>query len=58
MVSISPPCIHGSKRTTATDHVDLMLQNPREADAMTKVQAELDETKVVLVSADIFWGLF
>lgn len=28
-----------------------MLQNPREADAMTKVQAELDETKIVLVSA-------
>ena len=28
----------------------LMLQNPREADAMTKVQAELDETKIVLVS--------
>lgn len=23
-------------------------QNPREADAMTKVQAELDETKIVL----------
>lgn len=28
-----------------------MSQNPREADAMTKVQAELDETKIVLVSA-------
>ena len=27
-----------------------MWQNPREADAMTKVQAELDETKIVLVS--------
>lgn len=27
-----------------------MSQNPREADAMTKVQAELDETKIVLVS--------
>lgn len=27
-----------------------ILQNPREADPMTKVQAELDETKVVLVS--------
>lgn len=25
-------------------------QNPREADAMTKVQAELDETKIILVS--------
>ena len=24
-------------------------QNPREADAMTKVQAELDETKIILV---------
>ena len=27
------------------------MQNPRQADAMTKVQAELDETKIVLVSA-------
>uniref|UniRef100_A0A672LZR0 YKT6 v-SNARE homolog (S. cerevisiae) n=1 Tax=Sinocyclocheilus grahami TaxID=75366 RepID=A0A672LZR0_SINGR len=25
-----------------------VLQNPREADAMTKVQAELDETKIIL----------
>lgn len=25
------------------------VQNPREADAMTKVQAELDETKIILV---------
>lgn len=25
-------------------------QNPREADAMTKVQAELDETKIILVN--------
>jgi len=24
-------------------------QNPREADAMSRVQAELDETKIVLV---------
>lgn len=24
-------------------------QNPREADAMSKVQAELDETKIILV---------
>lgn len=32
--------------------VNLLLfpQNPREADAMTKVQAELDETKIILVS--------
>lgn len=27
-----------------------LSQNPREADAMTKVQAELDETKIILVS--------
>lgn len=27
----------------------VFLQNPREADAMTKVQAELDETKIILV---------
>lgn len=26
-------------------------QNPREADAMTKVQAELDETKIILVNS-------
>lgn len=32
-----------------------MFQNPREADAMTKVQAELDETKVVLVSTASLW---
>lgn len=25
-------------------------QNPREADAMTKIQDELDETKIILVS--------
>ena len=25
-------------------------QNPREADALTKVQAELDETRIILVS--------
>ncbi len=24
-------------------------QNPREADAMTKIQADLDETKIILV---------
>lgn len=31
--------------------INLLLfpQNPREADAMTKVQAELDETKIILV---------
>lgn len=28
----------------------LLFKNPRDADAMTKVQAELDETKVILVS--------
>lgn len=27
----------------------VFIQNPREADAMTKVQAELDETKIILV---------
>lgn len=27
----------------------VFVQNPREADAMTKVQAELDETKIILV---------
>lgn len=25
-------------------------QNPREADAMTKIQEDLDETKIILVS--------
>lgn len=29
-------------------------QNPREADAMTKIQDELDETKIILVSYFIF----
>ena len=28
----------------------ISLQNPSEADAMTKVQKDLDETKVILVS--------
>ena len=27
-------------------------QNPREADALTKIQAELDETKIIMVSVD------
>lgn len=27
-------------------------QNPKEADAMTKIQTELDETKIILVSSD------
>lgn len=35
----------------------LFKQNPREADAMTKVQAELDETKVVLVSLQYIFFL-
>ena len=26
------------------------LQNPKEADAMTKIQTDLDETKIILVS--------
>ena len=26
------------------------FQNPREADAMTKINADLDETKIILVS--------
>uniref|UniRef100_A0A803U0K5 YKT6 v-SNARE homolog n=1 Tax=Anolis carolinensis TaxID=28377 RepID=A0A803U0K5_ANOCA len=34
---------------TALDGYLSKYQNPREADAMTKVQAELDETKVILV---------
>jgi synaptobrevin family protein YKT6 len=25
-------------------------QNPKQADAMTKIQSELDETKIILVS--------
>uniref|UniRef100_A0A8C6MHW6 YKT6 v-SNARE homolog n=1 Tax=Nothobranchius furzeri TaxID=105023 RepID=A0A8C6MHW6_NOTFU len=33
--------------TFLTDHL-FPPQNPREADAMTKVQAELDETKIIL----------
>ena len=28
----------------------IRFQNPRDADPMTKVQSELDETKVILVS--------
>jgi len=27
------------------------VQNPREADAMTKIQTDLDETKIILVIA-------
>jgi len=27
----------------------MFLQNPREADAMTKIQTDLDETKIILV---------
>uniref|UniRef100_A0A4W4HA35 YKT6 v-SNARE homolog n=1 Tax=Electrophorus electricus TaxID=8005 RepID=A0A4W4HA35_ELEEL len=33
---------------TALDSYLAKYQNPREADAMTKVQAELDETKIIL----------
>ena len=29
--------------------VPMFLQNPREADAMTKIQTDLDETKIILV---------
>ncbi|KPP70912.1 hypothetical protein Z043_110218 [Scleropages formosus] len=35
-------------RYTALDSHLAKYQNPREADAMTKVQAELDETKIIL----------
>ncbi|XP_028655767.1 synaptobrevin homolog YKT6 [Erpetoichthys calabaricus] len=41
----------GSSETikyTALDSYLAKYQNPREADAMTKVQAELDETKIIL----------
>ena len=30
--------------------VSFFLQNPKEADAMTKIQTDLDETKIILVS--------
>ncbi|XP_028835713.1 synaptobrevin homolog YKT6 [Denticeps clupeoides] len=40
----SPPTIH----FTGLDAYLAKYQNPREADAMTKVQAELDETKIIL----------
>ncbi|MGH0158506.1 UNVERIFIED_CONTAM: hypothetical protein FKN15_036243 [Acipenser sinensis] len=36
---------------TALDGYLAKYQNPREADAMSKVQAELDETKIILVRA-------
>uniref|UniRef100_A0A8C6MM07 YKT6 v-SNARE homolog n=1 Tax=Nothobranchius furzeri TaxID=105023 RepID=A0A8C6MM07_NOTFU len=35
------------RHTPSSDHL-FPPQNPREADAMTKVQAELDETKIIL----------
>ncbi|KAG9354859.1 hypothetical protein JZ751_001572 [Albula glossodonta] len=40
----SPDSIH----YTALDSYLAKYQNPREADSMTKVQAELDETKIIL----------
>uniref|UniRef100_A0A3Q3GF43 YKT6 v-SNARE homolog (S. cerevisiae) n=1 Tax=Labrus bergylta TaxID=56723 RepID=A0A3Q3GF43_9LABR len=43
----------GSPETINYKALDIHLskyQNPREADAMTKVQAELDETKIILVN--------
>ncbi|XP_045080953.1 synaptobrevin homolog YKT6-like [Coregonus clupeaformis] len=42
----SPATVH----YTALDSYLAKYQNPREADAMSKVQAELDETKIILVS--------
>jgi len=33
----------------------LCLQNPREADAMTKIQTDLDETKIILVINKIYF---
>ncbi|XP_042158423.1 synaptobrevin homolog YKT6-like isoform X2 [Oncorhynchus tshawytscha] len=41
----SPDTVH----YTALDSYLAKYQNPREADAMSKVQAELDETKIILV---------
>ncbi|CDQ82286.1 unnamed protein product [Oncorhynchus mykiss] len=40
----SPDTVH----YTALDSYLAKYQNPREADAMSKVQAELDETKIIL----------
>lgn len=39
-----------SAATAALTLSSFPCQNPREADPMTKVQAELDETKIILVS--------
>ena len=44
--------VEGSEAAGSFTGLDAMLaryQNPREADALTKVQAELDETKIILV---------
>lgn len=41
--------------------INLLLakyQNPREADAMTKIQEDLDETKIILVSIKIYNNVF
>ncbi len=42
--------LNTAHRITHNRFIISCLQNPREADAMTKVQAELDETKIILVS--------
>ena len=40
----------------ALDPILNKYQNPREADSMTKIQAELDETKIILVSSTLnYW---
>ncbi|XP_076340692.1 YKT6 v-SNARE homolog isoform X3 [Tachypleus tridentatus] len=44
----------GTNSTIAFSELDVYLtkyQNPQEADAMTKIQADLDETKIILHSA-------
>ena len=44
--------VEGNPVAAAFSGLDACLakyQNPREADALTKVQAELDETRIILV---------
>ena len=53
----SPQWVEGNAGSTGYSGLEPALakyQNPREADALTKVQEELDETKIILVAYFIF----
>jgi hypothetical protein len=47
-----PPAQKGKVEATLTQYLS-KYQDPKQADTIMKVQKELDETKIVLVSADI-----